>query len=114
LGIIKPLPENIGKRLGIDYESEWFRAGLPYAGITRIRFKGFSCEFSVLNSTPPASIYLYHCPAKSPTRTRSRGDSAVHQVVFLNFVAFSPKKLWTTMKWRLRTDARSRIIIKGL
>ena len=25
---------------------------LPYAGMTRIRFKGFSCEFSVLSHTP--------------------------------------------------------------
>jgi len=32
---------------------------LPYAGITRIRFEGFSCEFSVLTHAP-SHLELYH------------------------------------------------------
>src|SRR5581483_844596 len=34
------------------------RFALPYAGITRIRFKGFSCEFSVLAHTPSFDFYI--------------------------------------------------------
>jgi hypothetical protein len=38
-----------------------FRAlqlGLSYAGIIRIRFEGFSCEFSVLTHTPSQDSYI--------------------------------------------------------
>jgi hypothetical protein len=42
---------------------------LPYAGITRIRFEGFSREFSVLAHTP-SRFELYHRLARAVKTVR--------------------------------------------
>jgi hypothetical protein len=60
-----------------------FRAlqpGLPYAGIIRIRFEGFSCEFSVLTHTPSQDSYITGHEILSkmePTRLISGGGGGL-------------------------------------
>ena len=49
------------------------RRWLPYAGITRIRFEGFSFEFSVLSHTPSRFLYIIHCRMLSKMRCGKAG-----------------------------------------
>jgi hypothetical protein len=50
-----------GSGLGETFDRSAF--WLPYAGITRIRFKGFSCEFSVRDAHTPSQNCLYQSSA---------------------------------------------------